>query len=110
MGARHVLLEKYCQDTGYTVEAFRKKVERGDLVAGVHYDNEGDRKIKVDTEAMSLWARGVPTNVIQAWKQEEIRSVYASISGGVGRKRSSSNPPPLTLATSTNSEAKSSAK
>jgi hypothetical protein len=82
--SRHALLEKYCADTGYTVEAIRKKIERGELVRGVHYDTEGDRNIKIDQEAMSLWARGVPANVIKAWKDAEIQSVYdlATVAGG----------------------------
>ena len=85
--SRHVLLEKYCIDTGYTVEAIRKKIERGELVRGVHFDTEGDRNIKIDQEAMSLWARGVPAHVIKAWRDAEIQSVYDSSTAGVGRRR-----------------------
>jgi hypothetical protein len=85
--SRHVLLEKYCQDSGYTVEAIRKKIDRGELVRGVHFDSEGDRNIKIDQEAMSLWARGVPAAVIKAWKDAEIRSVYDFSTGGAGRRR-----------------------
>ena len=66
MIARFVLLEKFCELTGYTVEAFRKKIERGDFIRGIHFETEGDRNIKVDMEAYSLWARGVPAETIRA--------------------------------------------
>lgn len=89
---RHLLLERYCVESGYTIEAIRKKIERGDLVKGIHFDTEGDRNIKIDTEAMSLWAMGVPANVILEWKRAAIQSVYDSTGGAGGRKRSNSSP------------------
>jgi hypothetical protein len=94
--ARHILLEKYCAESGYTVEAIRKKIERGELVKGIHYDAEGDRLIKIDQEAMSLWARGVPGHVIKAWKDAEIQSVYASSSTVDAPRRSPSRQAQLT--------------
>jgi hypothetical protein len=94
--SRFVLLEKFCLDSGYTVKAVRRKLDRGDWVEGVQFERQGDTNIKIDTEAVGLWARGVPNHVILEWKRAEIRSVYASITAAAAPKRSGSRLLPQT--------------
>lgn len=55
---KHILLKKFCEITGYTEQAIRKKINRGEWVEGVHFSRSGDSKIKVNIERYERWCQG----------------------------------------------------
>lgn len=52
------LLEKYCELSGYSEGAVRKKISSGKWVEGQQYIKAPDRKIKIILEGVDKWDRG----------------------------------------------------
>ena len=55
---RYVLIPKFCELTGYTEKAVRRKIDDGVWLHGIHYSKSGDRRIKINLEEYDKWAEG----------------------------------------------------
>lgn len=53
-----VLLECFCQNTGYTVKAIRRKIEDGKWIEGKQYRKAPDGRITISIEGYSNWVQG----------------------------------------------------
>jgi hypothetical protein len=55
MIANYVTIEKFCQVTGYTPDAIRSKINRGDWVKGQEYTKAPDGRILIIVEGYHSW-------------------------------------------------------
>lgn len=55
---RHVTIEKFAAESGYTAEAVRSKIKRGDWLEGAVWIKAPDGRILIDTEGYEKWASG----------------------------------------------------
>ena len=58
MTARLVTVEKFADETGYTPDAVRSKIKRGDWLEGALWIKAPDGRILMDVEGYERWARG----------------------------------------------------
>ena len=55
MSKRYVLIRKFCEETGYTDKAVRRKIEEGIWVEGIHYIRSPDGHIHMEMGAYYKW-------------------------------------------------------
>jgi hypothetical protein len=53
---RFITIDKFSEATGYTAEAVRAKIKRGDWLQGQLFVKAPDNRILIDTEAFEKWA------------------------------------------------------
>jgi len=58
MTARYVLINKFCELTGYTDKAVRRKIEGGIWLEGRHFKKAPDGHVLIDMEAYGRWVEG----------------------------------------------------
>ena len=51
-------IEKFCDFSGYTPDAVRSKIKRGDWLEGAVWVKAPDGRILIDTEGYDKWASG----------------------------------------------------
>lgn len=56
--SKYVLVVKFCDMTGYTDKAVRRKIQSGVWVEGLHYRKSPDGHIQIDFEAYEKWVEG----------------------------------------------------
>lgn len=52
---RYMLIPKFCELTGYTAKAVRRKIEDGIWIEGLHYRRAPDGHITMDLQAYYRW-------------------------------------------------------
>ncbi|WP_036665002.1 hypothetical protein [Paludibacterium yongneupense] len=55
---KYVLIQRFCELTGYTDRAVRSKIHEGVWVEGVHYRRSVDRHIQINLEEYEKWVEG----------------------------------------------------
>ena len=55
---RHVTIEKFADMSGYTADAVRSKIKRGDWLEGAVWIKAPDGRILIDLEGYEKWANG----------------------------------------------------
>lgn len=55
---KYVTIQKLAEKTGYSVGALRRKIERGQLLEGVHFVKSPDGRIQFNIEAYESWVQG----------------------------------------------------
>jgi hypothetical protein len=55
---RRVTIEKFAELSGYTADAVRSKIKRGDWLEGDLWIKAPDGRILIDTEGFERWASG----------------------------------------------------
>jgi hypothetical protein len=55
MNMRYVLVNKFCELTGYTDKAVRRKIEEGVWVEGIHYRRAPDGHLTIDIQNYYNW-------------------------------------------------------
>jgi hypothetical protein len=55
---RHVTIDRFCQESGYSPDAVRSKIKRGDWLEGNQYIKAPDGRILIDTLGYERWASG----------------------------------------------------
>jgi hypothetical protein len=55
---RHVTIPKAAAETGYTEDAIRSKIKRGEWLEGVVWIKAPDGRILIDLEGYEKWATG----------------------------------------------------
>lgn len=55
---RHVTIEKFAELSGYTPDATRSKIKRGDWLEGVVWVKAPDGRILIDLEGYEKWVSG----------------------------------------------------
>jgi hypothetical protein len=63
---KYVTIQKLAEDTGYTVGALRRKIERGQFIEGVHFKHSPDGRIQFNLEAYNQWVEGVKVELRHA--------------------------------------------
>lgn len=56
----HVRVAKFCEMTGYTDKAFRRKKEDGVWLEGYEYHVSPTGEITVDLDGYNRWCQGLP--------------------------------------------------
>ncbi len=64
-----VTIQKLAADTGYSVQALRAKINRGDFIQGLHWRKSRDGRIQFNIEAYNSWVKG---------ERLELKSVVAA--------------------------------
>lgn len=64
--SKYVLISKFAADSGYTVKAVERMIERGVWVEGVHYRRAPNGRIHVNTEVYELWVEGRDTQALKS--------------------------------------------
>lgn len=59
---RYILIKKYCELTGLTDKAIRRKIESGIWLEGREYRKAPDGHIMVDLEGVNAWVEGRASN------------------------------------------------
>lgn len=60
MTTRYVTIEKAAELTGYTPDAIRAKIKRGDWLEGTVYKRAPDGRVLIDVEGYEKWVEGEP--------------------------------------------------
>lgn len=55
---RFVTVEKFSELSGYTPDAIRSKIKRGDWVQGHEWQRAPDDRILIDIRGVELWING----------------------------------------------------
>lgn len=55
---RWLTIEKFSTESGYTPDAVRSKIKRGDWLQGVVWIKAPDGRVLIDTEGFEQWVRG----------------------------------------------------
>jgi hypothetical protein len=55
---RYVLIPKFCELSGYTDKAVRRKMEEGVWLENQHYRRAPDRHVLIDVEGIERWVEG----------------------------------------------------
>lgn len=55
---RHVTIERFAELSGYTPDAVRSKIKRGDWLEGTVWTKAPDGRILIDLEGYERWATG----------------------------------------------------
>lgn len=58
MTSRFVLIERFCEMTGYTEKAARRKIESGVWRRGHEYRKSPDGRIHIDMQGYEKWLKG----------------------------------------------------
>lgn len=58
MNLRHVTISKFAEQSGYTEDAVRAKIKRGEWLEGAIWIKAPDGRILIDTEGFEAWATG----------------------------------------------------
>lgn len=58
MSLRFVTIEKFSAESGYTPDAVRSKIKRGDWLEGALWIKAPDGRILIDQEGFDRWASG----------------------------------------------------
>jgi hypothetical protein len=58
MNPRYVLIKKFCEITGYTDKAVRRKIEEGIWIEGQVIRRSPDGRIQIDMENFNKWVEG----------------------------------------------------
>lgn len=53
-----VTIQKLAEESGYTVEALRSKINRGDFIEGYHWRKARDGRIHFNIKAYNQWVSG----------------------------------------------------
>ena len=53
---RHLTIEKFSTESGYTPDAVRSKIKRGDWLEGEVWIKAPDGRVLIDTEGYEQWA------------------------------------------------------
>lgn len=56
--SQYVLIPKFCELTGYTAKAVRRKIESGVWLEDVHFRKAPDGHIMIDLEGVNAWVEG----------------------------------------------------
>ena len=57
MRARYVTIDKFCELTGYTEDAVKSKIKRGDWLEGAIHEKAPDGRRLIDLEGYESWVR-----------------------------------------------------
>lgn len=63
MAARYVTIEKAEAETGYTADAIRGKIKRGDWLEGAVWKRAPDGRVLIDLQGYERWVEGVPQHL-----------------------------------------------
>ena len=55
---RHVTIPKFAEQSGYTEDAVRAKIKRGEWLEGAIWNKAPDGRILIDTEGFEAWVTG----------------------------------------------------
>lgn len=58
MNPRHVTIERFADLTGYTPDAVRSKIKRGDWLESYEWIKAPDGRVLMDLEGYERWATG----------------------------------------------------
>lgn len=58
MNARYVMISRFCEMTGYTDRAVRRKIEDGVWMQNVQYRKAPDGHIFIDMDGFEKWVEG----------------------------------------------------
>lgn len=56
---RFITIEKFAAETGYTPDAIRSKIKRGDWLEGFVWIKAPDGRVLMDTQGYEQWAMGL---------------------------------------------------
>ena len=88
----YVTIKKFCLDTGYSPDAIRSKITRGDWVRGKEYTKAPDGRILINIAEYEKWAENTQASGQQVNLQSRLTST-SRVSAAVNA--SISSPPPL---------------
>ena len=57
---RWVTIKKFCVESGYTLDAVRSKIKRGDWLEGQVWIKAPDGRILIDTQGYEKWVTSRP--------------------------------------------------
>jgi hypothetical protein len=78
--SRSVTIERAQTLTGYTADAIRAKIKRGDWLEGGVWRRAPDGRVLIDMEGYEAWVEGQPQHLRQAFVQRpSARSKSTSI-------------------------------
>jgi hypothetical protein len=60
---RHVTIKKFAELSGYSEDAIRAKIKRGDWLEGAVFIKAPDGRNLIDLEGYEKWASGVPQHL-----------------------------------------------
>jgi hypothetical protein len=63
---RWLTIEKFSAESGYTPDAVRSKIKRGDWLGGEVWVKAPDGRILIDTEGFERWVTGNPVCASEA--------------------------------------------
>lgn len=69
--SEYVLVAKFCEKTGYTEKAVRRKIENGRWTEGHHFRRAPDGHILIDMEVYRKWVEAASA---PAWKPSKAQS------------------------------------
>lgn len=55
---KYLLIRKFCEATGYTEKAVRRKIEEGVWIENRHFRRAPDGHIMIDTQGVEKWVEG----------------------------------------------------
>lgn len=58
LAIRYVLVPKFCEASGYSVKAVRRKIEDGVWIQGRQYRKAPDGHVLIDLENYNKWVEG----------------------------------------------------
>lgn len=61
---RYVTIKKFAELSGYTEDAIRSKIQRGDWLEGAVFIKAPDGRNLIDLEGFEKWATGVPQHLL----------------------------------------------
>lgn len=59
---RHLTIPKFAVESGYTEDAIRSKIKRGEWLDGLVWVKAPDGRILIDTEGFEAWAIGATSS------------------------------------------------
>ncbi len=90
----YITIKKFCEDTGYSEEAIRSKINRGDWQLGKEYTKAQDTRILINIEGYHAWVeRNIQESEQSANRQSRLTSTIAAKDAG---NESHLSPRPLT--------------
>lgn len=63
MSLRYVLIHKFCEDSGYSEKAVRRKIEDGIWLENAQFRKAPDGRIMIDVQGVELWVEGQPAQL-----------------------------------------------
>ncbi len=60
MTLRYVLIHKFCEESGYSEKAVRRKIEDGVWLENAQFRKAPDGRIMIDVQGVEQWVEGQP--------------------------------------------------